>query len=331
MRRILLILPFLLYVAQVCIAQKMNGVSFVSPPRGLEAGVMKPIKDVGANWIAISPFAFSRAGEPAVTFNSPRQWWGERAEGVAAIVKAARTEKLKVMLKPHVWVREQGWAGDFTLTSESDWKVWEQSYEIYILTMARLADSLRIELFCVGTEYRKATTLRPQFWKSLIAKVRAVYKGKLTYAANWDEYEDIAFWSDLDYIGINAYFPLVDSDTPSVTMLLAAWKVPALAIKTVQQKFSKPVIFTEYGYQSTNRAVWKQWELEGKWFKPVNLAAQVNGYEALYQAVWREAWFAGGFIWKWYPKRDAGGESNTDYTPQRKPVEATIQKWYRVN
>jgi hypothetical protein len=41
--------------------------------------------------------------------------------------------------------------------------------------------------------------------------------------------------------------------------------------------------------------------------------------------------FAGGFLWKWYPEpvHYTGLKANSDYTPQDKPAESTILKWYR--
>ena len=56
---------------------------------------------------------------------------------------------------------------------------------------------------------------RPKFWNELILKIKKLYKGKLTYAANWDEYKRIHFWNVLDYIGVDAYFPLTDKKSSS--------------------------------------------------------------------------------------------------------------------
>jgi len=47
-----------------------------------------------------------------------------------------------------------------------------------------------------------------QEWKKLIQNIRKIYSGQLTYAANFDNYQNIAFWEDLDVMGINAYFKL---------------------------------------------------------------------------------------------------------------------------
>jgi hypothetical protein len=35
---------------------------------------------------------------------------------------------------------------------------------------------------------------RPKYWQELILEIRKVYKGKLTYAANWDEFKRVPFW-----------------------------------------------------------------------------------------------------------------------------------------
>ena len=47
-----------------------------------------------------------------------------------------------------------------------------------------------------------------QHWWELIANIRQSYSGQLTYAANFDNYQEVYFWDQLDLIGINAYFPL---------------------------------------------------------------------------------------------------------------------------
>jgi hypothetical protein len=79
-----------------------------------------------------------------------------------------------------------------------------------------------MELFCFGTELgnsiAKKTTIRSQ----LIVKIKKY--GKLTYALIG---MIVPFWNELDYIGIDAYFPLSDAVTPTVAEL-KAWKVHIL-------------------------------------------------------------------------------------------------------
>jgi len=82
---------------------------------------------------------------------------------------------------------------------------------------------------------------------------------------------------------------------------------------------------------SCDYTAWRNWENEAdRSAVALNLEAQSIAFEALYQSLWNETWFGGGFIWKWYHHYEqAGGLNSKDYTPQGKPVENVIQKWYK--
>ncbi len=317
--------------ADTPVGPKINGVNFVAPPRQVGDACMLPVKQINAGWVALNPYAFGRKGQPDIIYNVDRQMWGEKMEGVKACVEHARKQQLKVMIKPHVWVQGEGWAGDFTLSTEEGWKSWEKNYARYILDFADLSEANQVEMLCIGTEYRQAVRQRPNFWKNLISQVRTRYKGKLTYAANWDEYTTVPFWNQLDYIGIDAYFPISSEVTPTAAELISGWEKESDAMKAFSERQKKPILFAEYGYRSIDKTAWKQWELPDGWHSkaPANLIAQTNAYEALYRTFWNQPWFAGGFIWKWYDDHGkAGGNENSDYTPQHKPAEQVIRKYY---
>lgn len=312
--------------------EKIDGVSFVSPARKFPATHLASIKTaVGADWVAVSPFAFTYQHSPELHFNSQMQWWGERIAGVHTIINYAHQHNYKVMLKPQVWMMS-GWVGDFEPKTASDWQIWEENYENYILSFAKIADSMQVALFCIGTEYRIAAKQRPQYWRKLCKKVKAIYKGPITYAANWDNYENINFWDELDYIGVDAYFPLVDAPTPTVAALVKAWQPRVQKLKKISEQYQRPILFTEYGYMSCDYTAWQNWENENnKANLRVNSQAQSNAFEALYQSLWHKDFFAGGFIWKWYPNYEkAGGSSNKDYTPQNKACEKVIKSYYEM-
>ena len=116
------------------------------------------------------------------------------------------------MIKPHIWILQPSegmWRADIYPNNEADWETWQASYRDFILRYARVAERAQAEMFCIGTEFSRLTTEKPEFWNDLIQSVREVYAGEITYAANWyEEFEKIPFWDDLDYIGIQAYFPL---------------------------------------------------------------------------------------------------------------------------
>jgi hypothetical protein len=94
-------------------------------------------------------------------------------------------------------------------------------------------------------------------WRELIAGVRQVYRGRLTYAANFDQYREVAFWPDLDLIGINAYFPLRDVTRPAGTpedlriALLEGWRTILGDLDAFRHERGiggMEVLFTEIGY-----------------------------------------------------------------------------------
>jgi hypothetical protein len=308
---------------------KIGGVSLVSPPNKVDAGWTESVCRLNAGWVSVQPYAYSRQGQPQVIFGGERQWWGERLEGARELIRHAHANHLKVMHKPMVWIGG-GWVGGYTLETEAEWKIWEASYTDYILLHARMAEEEKAELFCIGTEFNQVVMQRPAFWRNLIAEVRKVYHGQLTYAANWDNFQEVRFWDLLDYIGVDAYFPLSPDKVPSVRSLVRLWKEPAQKIELFHKAYRKPVLFTEFGYRSIDACAWKHWEVEQvPNHERVNLASQINAYKAFFEYYWAQDWFAGVFIWQWYTNHaQAGGPADSDFTPQNKPAEEVICKWF---
>jgi len=163
---------------------KTTGVNMVSTRTALDDYGLSAVAKINARWVAIVPFAFSQKNEPSLGFEHNRQWYGESPEGVIKSVVAAKNIGFSVMIKPHVWVRGDGWPGEFVLDTETDWEKWQEDYSKYIMTYAHIADSLSVDLLCIGTEFRIAVRERPEFWYDLIKEIRKVYRGNLTYAAN---------------------------------------------------------------------------------------------------------------------------------------------------
>lgn len=314
---------------------KMNGLTMVAPPQPFSTDPMAPVKAVGANWIAVVPYAFTRPGQPDVRYNynnseSRWKWWGESLEGVAETIRRAHESGLKTMLKPQVYV-PGNWTGTLDFPDDRSWEAWEAGYSKYILTMAQVADSLHVELFCVGTEFNVAINKRTTYWRNLIAQVRTVYQGRLVYSANWDDWDRVPFWADLDYIGLGGYFPLVNAQTPSVDSLRVAWKPIRDRLQRFSEQQNRSVIFTEFGYLSVDGCGWRNWELEvNVRERPINEQAQANCFEALFTTFQPEPWWAGSFLWKWFPNGQGHeGYPERDYTPQGKIGEATLRRFYQ--
>ncbi len=312
-------------------SQKINGVCFVSPSKETNFSNFNSLDRIAAKWVALTPYAFSRAKEPFVKFNYEHSWWGEQSEGAIVMIKQAKADSLKIMLKPHVWVVGEGWCGQFDLKTKKEWNEWEKDYARYILTYAKIAEKYNVEVLCIGTEYKIAATKREHFWRGLIKAIRKVYNGKITYAANWDNYANIKFWDELDFIGVDAYFPLSQTKNANIKELNQNWKKVIKELQGFSQLQHKKIVFTEFGYKSIHFSAWNQWEIENiKRDQSVNTIAQENAYGALFQNVWNQPWFDGGFLWKWYSDDNkSGGLKNSDYTPQHKPVEKLIKEYYQ--
>lgn len=310
--------------------EKINGVSFVGSREPADQEHVDALAAIHADYAAVMPYGFIREpSRPEIIFDTDRQWYGETRDGARQYISLLHKNGIRVMLKPQLWIWRGLFTGELAMASESDWKELEAEYADFILAYADLAEETGVALFCIGTELGAFVGARPGFWKSLIASVRERYSGRLTYAANWDEYLRIPFWEDLDLIGIDAYFPLSDSRNPGLEELRNGWKRWKSDIKTLQEEVGIPVVFTEYGYRSMDYTAKKPW-LVDRSEEGVNLEAQANAKRAIFEEFWHEDWFAGGFVWKWFIHHSrAGGLSDNRFTPQNKPAQEVIRDYYR--
>ncbi len=310
---------------------KINGVSFVSPPKAFDDSLIRfPKQKIKANWLCLMPFGFIGSSSNQVTYNGEWQWWGEKKAGIEAMIKMAKKEGYQLMLKPQIWIRHGAFTGHHKYDIESDWSAFEASYSQFILDYAEVAEKHHVELFCIGTELEAFTQGRPLYWQKLIKRIRSIYSGQLTYASNWDEYKRVPFWRELDYIGIDAYFPMSKNNQPSEIELKETWKALAIQLENFSEQNDKLILLTEYGYRSKEGSAIEPWDSNP--YGAIDLNLQIKMYEALYSQVWSKDFVVGGFIWKWFPNHlQSGGKNNNGFTPQNKPVEAIIRKYYGLD
>jgi len=240
---------------------------------------------------------------------------------------------MKVMLKFQVLPYDGQWSA---FINPSDRTTWFNNYGNFLTHYAGIAQRTGVEELVLGTELismtsRNVNSTNTANWRSLIGKVRAVYSGKLTYSANWgesgftNEKANIDFWDVLDYIGIAAYYNLYGDGTPQ--SLRAAWNNWNVNdITPLQQKWGKPIIFTEIGYKALTNSYshpWMWWEGGGQ-----DQAAQARAYEALF-SYWNDYPFMQGVhLWNWSSDPNAGGSGDIEYTPQNKEAQSVMTKWF---
>lgn len=304
------------------VEEKAKGISYYADySSNIQGNGELNVSQVSANYLTFVLPIFGYAHSSELTYN----WWTWEKDLKPAIEKT-RAAGCKVMLKPHIDFDEyQTFRGNFTLESPGQWRDFEANYQEMVLKVAKFAEENEVELLCFGTELTQCVLERPYFWETLIPQIRETYSGELVYAANWDNYQNITFWEQCDYIGIDAYFPLSKETTPAVETLNREWLPIKEKIFKLSQRHCKPILFTEYGYRSCNQAAWKGWML-GSMDKGMNQVAQANAYEAFYQTFWEEEWVAGGFVWEWYMY--PYGYNNSNWSPQGKLAETVVADWY---
>lgn len=161
-------------------------------------------------------------------------------------------------------VRVSMGAGDFTSLDtflrrrNAAERTWATAY-----TFADTADD---EAARVAAMNRRRKLLDQQ-WRNLVQHVRRAYSGRLTLAANFDNYHEVSFWDVLDLMGINAYFPLRDGlETPlSKDGLADDWRRVFDSIDAFKQAqdLDQGVLFTELGYTRRRGVTVAPWSSKG--------------------------------------------------------------------
>jgi hypothetical protein len=154
-----------------------------------------------------------------------------------------------------------------------------------------------------------------------VADLRGRFNGPLTYAANHGgEEESITWWNDLNYIGIDAYYPL-ESSSHDFGWSKYLTQLSALSVRWNNE----PILFTEIGYRSIVGSPRRPWDstLSGD----VSTETQAAAYDAAFHALASEPWFAGMYWWVWSPEIP-NGPRDGGYSPQGKPAEEQLIDWY---
>ncbi|NQX47768.1 1,4-beta-xylanase [Paenibacillus tritici] len=272
-----------------------------------------------ANWTAI---AFSAVqATPQSTVIPYRENPTVADEEIHWAIRKAKTMDLKVCLKPIVNCADGTWRAhinffDKDVPCEPKWSDWFRSYTAFILHYAVIAEQSGCEMFCIGCELVMSDR-RAEQWRALIAEVRKVYSGILTY--NCDKYQEdnVTWWDALDVISSSGYYPLQD------------WEAQLDRIEAVVKQHNKPFFFMEAGCPSRigSAAVPNDWTLKGD----PSSREQERFYEEMFRSCDGRDWVQGFMLWDWpahlYPIESA--PANDDYCMYGKSAAVTISQYYQ--
>jgi hypothetical protein len=308
---------------------RMHGATFSvtnridkSPITEGAATELKRLRGIGYDAIALVPFAGQRGSDATEL----RRFAGSPASetDLAMRLTALRARRLgmRVVLKPHVW----NWpGGDATKIDPGPehWPAWFASYGSFLTHEALLARAIGADCLVVGTELTRSEA-RPE-WHPLITRVRALYHGPITYAANFDAFERTPFWRALDAIGIDAYFPLsAKADATDAELCEGAAAIVA-RIDALAAKSGKPVLLTELGYPASAAPWIEPWrEDRGAVAHP---EGQARAFNAMLEALLRSRSVRGLMIWKY--ESDGAAHDDAGYLPKEKPAEDVIRSYLK--
>ena len=292
---------------------------------------LRHLRAAGATWVEVLVVAYQRTMDSTtITYRSGRTPSDATLRG---ILRYAHGLGLKVMLKPHVDplagdTPQEWWRGGIGHRfGRSDWAAWFSSYHSFIVHYARMAQDLGVEQFCVGCELNGTVTRESQ-WREVIAAVRAVYGGPLTYAdvRNPGQFDTIKWWDAVDIIGMDAYPTLSTRLRPTTTALRRGWVRYVAELRALSVKWGKPVLITEIGCRSVRGAALRPWDWQRR--GPVDLVVQQRWYAAALRELIRKDWLVGMYWWEWYAEHGDGGAHDSSFTPHRKPAEQVLRGWY---
>lgn len=290
--------------------------SCYSEPRAAES--LPAIEATGAKWVVLTPTCYMEtvaSSEIDCASLTPTD------ASVRELARKAKARGLSVALKPHVDCPGVTIRG---LYRPADRGKWFASYRAMMARYARLAAEERLDMLVVGTELASLATFSDQAqWHGLIEETRRVYPGPLTFAADWYAVNAVTFWNKLDYIGVDAYFPL----PPNKTAMAAGWRVYKGWLAALSALHGKKVLFTEFGLSSQKGASWQP--MNFREFGPLDLQVQADYFETGLSAFAGENWFAGLWQWDWDMSEDAGGPFDKTMSVQGKPAQKVLERWFK--
>ncbi len=253
----------------------------------------------------------------------PRKGYSPSIPTLKRTLAYAKQRGLQVMLFPIVHITQRGpgeWRGKL---NPPDWELWFSAYRVFIGEMAQLAADAKSDWLVIGTEYVTTETMSER-WLKIIAHARAIFPGRLLYSANWDHFDPVSFWDQVDAAGVTAYHKLsANNFDPDVAEMVSAWEPVKRRLRNFQKRIGKPLFITEIGYPTLDGANAYPWD-ETRHVE-IDLEEQRRCYESFARAFAGEPYIGGLYFWIWF---GPGGPKDRGFSPKGKPAEGIIRRFF---
>ena len=179
--------------------------------------------------------------------------------------------------------------------------------------VAAMAEENRAEIYCIGCEM-VGTDHREQEWRKLIAEVREIYHGKLTYNCDKYQEEHVRWWDALDLISSSGYYPADDLDRQFAR------------IQAVAERENRPFMFMECGCPSRHGSELRP--NDWRFGTGVSPETQAVWYRAFLETLERFPFIRGTGWWDWPATRlypEFAGEDQNGYCTWGKQANRLIR------
>lgn len=280
---------------------------------------LREIRDQGANAVELDVPYFQddvHSSDPG-----PRANRTPTLAQVREAIQGARRIGMRVYILPIVLLERaepKEWRGTM---KPDDPDLWWRSYGELVLDLAMVAESSGAEGLLVGSELVWSERQRSR-WARLISDVRVVYRGRVSYSANWDHYKPVSFWDLTDAIAVSGYFELTGRNDADQEELDAAWLALRREIAEFSSKKKKTVFFSEFGYPALDGGAVFPWDYTME--SESDSVEQAMAVRAFISA-WRgHPGFGGGFYYEW----GLPGQPPPKYSPRGLPAERLLRDWF---
>ena len=296
------------------------------------AELLDELVRLGANAISITPFGrlwSLQSTEILLDFEAP---YPDNRAAVATMIRQAKERGLRVLVIPHLWVETGGWRGEIDPGSEEGWQRYQASYRRFVLAWAADAQRAGADAFSIGVECKSWSGRFGEYWSGLIAELRAVFHGELTYSANWDEADDVGFWDQLDWVGVNAFYPLAAQDGASDAEYWRGARDALDKLRELSQAVQKPAVLIEIGYTSRANAAVQPWLWPDDMQNVViDEREQARALAALAGAAASSDFVHGLFVWRYYANLDdVSQEAIWGFSPHGKLAEPVLERIFAL-
>ena len=306
----------------------------------------------GVNWTTLNANICQESYSSRKVFLDFLYSSGEKE--LAEIAEIIHDNGIRILLKPCLTPLDGAWMGAVTFpethqiagVEHNYWKEWFASFTESAKYFAEFAERNRIEGLIIGAEYY-GTEGRSEEWSNVIAEIRKIYTGPLTYEFTFASRKAYALdWLDgVDFLSYSYYPPAKGEylrmeefrNSPHVSLdeMTAYLESRKEKIASISRQFgNKAIVFTEIGVRSAHGCIANPCDFLAE--TDYDGQEQADSMEAVFRTFSELPQWLGLYWWKWdetqnRPHYHDDPRGDKGFTIQGKPAEKILKKWFLKN